>query len=657
VRFPLWANPGNNPSATAERFLTIEGVMNWSTSNVTGRYPIPPGGGTIRKLKVFLGIAPGAGKGWRASYVLNGVEVEATRVKIEGAGVLTGEWKGELKVKEGDTLQILLVPISEPALPGFGIEGTAFYTTVETVGNVFWIGGGGSGNINNGTTSFNPPFGINSAGWGNEGLTRIVVPLKCKLKGIAFDLSGTAGTSEKSYTLSMRVNGAKDVLPAKVEGAGTSALATGSAQVEPGETLEAKCSALNEPTGRSGRYSLAIESEAAGEIFAAGMNEGADSASAEQSTYPDTWKLSWVNVANGPLPRPTGLKIERLYLQIGIAPGVGKSRTYVLTLNAVAQALKVKVEGEATSGNDVTHSFTTTGAKVGMLATPAGTPAADTGGVHWGFVIIVPQPVELEASLSGAGSISAELRPTTSLSGSLAGEGSVTAPLRATTSFVAQVSGEGSIAGTLGYAASMGGSLSGAGSLGADLNVPFNLEASLSGSGAISAELRGVAPLAAAAGGEGIVSAPLGIVGSLDGALSGEGSISADLQTLVVSLEASLGGEGIVEADLSLLASLAASLAGEGVISAEALEAIVALAAALGGSGSIEADLGVRIALAAKLVGEGALVGLLAIAAPEIVAIVLRERAAPSISLDESTLGLDLTDRAAPGIALEDAPA
>lgn len=399
--FPLWATPTNAPSKTAERFLSPEGVMGWSTSNITGRFPVPPGGGTLRNFIVILAKAPGLGKSWTLSYAINGVENVLTRIKIEGEAK-TGEWKGELKLKEKDTFQILLVPSGEPEVPGVGEEGTAMYTWVETAGNTFWIAGGGSNNSLTGEPSYNPPYGINSAGWqATEGLNRIIVPGKFKLKGVAFDLSGTAG-SGKSYTLYARVNRSEDTMAVKIEGTtDTFKVAEGSVQLKAGETLETKLVPSGTPTARSVRYCYVVESEAHGEMFAGGTVETVESATAKRFSWSDTWKSGW-SAVSAYLPRPSGLKFERFYIEIGTAPGAGKSRIYeFLKFSGVATGLKVEIEGSSTSGNDAVHSFVTDGGRVEMSSTPSGSPAENTGGSHWGFVVIVPQIVYGAANTSG----------------------------------------------------------------------------------------------------------------------------------------------------------------------------------------------------------------------------------------------------------------
>ena len=392
--FPLWVSPTNILSVNEERFIAPEGVMGWATSNVNGRYPVPPGGGFLTQLQVLTPNGAGANGSWTFSYVVNGVEQVATRVKLEGEGNTKGEWKGRIELKAGDTFQIKVVGTGTPSALPEGPSGVALFSWIETVGNLFWIGGGGGGNATTAEAAYNPPYGINSAGWQtSEGLTRVLVPGKYKLKGVAIDLSGTAGAA-KSYTLHARINRKEDTLPVKVEGtSATSALAEGSVQLNAGDTWESKIVPAGTPTARTIRYTYAVETEVTGEMFAAGVNESAGSTTAINATWPDTWKSSWLStVANARLPRPATLKLKRLYVELGTAPGVGKSRNLVLELNGANTELAVKIEGAATAGNDTTHSFTLDGNLLALKTEPSGTPAANTGGTHWGFVVVVPQP-------------------------------------------------------------------------------------------------------------------------------------------------------------------------------------------------------------------------------------------------------------------------
>ncbi len=566
--FPLWANPANNPSKTEARWISPEGVMNWATTAATGRYPVPPGGGNLRKLKVQLGAAPGSGKSWTFSYVVNGEEITSTRVKIEGSNT-KGEWKGTLELKEGDTFQIQILGAGEPANPEMGTSGTALYTIVETAGNTFWIAGGGAGNLGTAAASYNPPFGINNAGWqGTEGLSRIIVPGSFKLKGVAVDLSGVPGGGA-SYALFARVNRAEDVLEAKINAAGTSALATGTVAMKAGEALETKVVPAASPTARSCRYTYSIETEVAGEMFAAGMNEAADSKEAAQATYPDTYKAAWNASTTNRVPRPTGLKFERLYVEIGTAPGALKSRTYAMTLNGATQTLSAVVEGAAKSGNDTTHSFTTDGTSISMLATPALVPETNTGGVHWGFVVIVPQPVDMEAAGSGSGTMITDFRALAALASDASGAGTSIIAAAGVTNIAAQVEAQGAGVVLLQLIASMSPALSGEGALGAELAEVVSLSSTLAGIGTLSADFRALAALSAELGGEGILSAELKALATLAIALNASGQLIAELEALVhivADMEAAFYGDGDLNIDLAPLAAATGSLEGLGAV-------------------------------------------------------------------------------------------
>lgn len=558
MRFPLWVAPTNILSSNEEMFIAPEGVMAWSTSKVNGRYPVPPGGGILRKLQVFTPLGAGSGS-WTFSYVVNGVEVESTRAKLEGEEVKSVVWNGELKLKEGDTFEIRVAGAGSPTILNTGINGVALYSWVETTGNIFWVAGGGGGNLSTSVSSYNPVFGINSAGWGTtEGATRVVIPGEFTLKGVALDLSGTAGAS-KSYKLFARRNRTEDALEAKIEGtSATSALAEGSVSLKAGEVLEAKVIPTGTPSARTARYTYAVESQVAGEMFALGVNVGADSTTAKQATYPDSWKSTWANEANAEIPRPTGLKFERLYAEVSVAPGILKSRQYSLTLGAAAQALAVKIEGEATTGNNVVNSFTTDGTKVSLRAEPSAlAPAANTGGTHWGFIVIVPQPVELEGAQVGAGSTTTDLHGLFSLGAAPIGVGSITTAAGSVANILAQVQGQGSAAGLLQLFADLASAPTGTSAVAAGLGPVTSFDIPLAGVGAFNVEFRALYELVAAPNGSGALSGEFRALADLAAKTVGNAQLSAELEELasiIAALEAELSAAGGASTELEALA-------------------------------------------------------------------------------------------------------
>lgn len=71
--------------------------------------------------------------------------------------------------------------------------------------------------------------------------------------------------------------------------------------------------------------------------------------------------------------------LKNLYVKFSAAPGVGKSYTFTVMLNDIAQSLAVTISDAATTGSDTTHSIAVVaGDKVQLRSTPSGTPNAPT---------------------------------------------------------------------------------------------------------------------------------------------------------------------------------------------------------------------------------------------------------------------------------------
>lgn len=395
MRFPLPAHPTANPSSTLARFITPHGIMAWAATDLNGRLPIPVKC-EVRTLQVQLASAPGGSTSWIVELYVNGAAVEGTKIEIKG-GATEGKWTGVLKLAANDTLSIRLTPVGEPAIASAG-AGSVFATTFETEGNVFFFGAGGSTSASSAEAQNNFPYGINSAAWlgsGEELQVRAPIPGKFKLKAMAVDLSGAPGVG-KSYTVAVRINGETDALPVKIEGGtgSTTGLATGSTQLNPADTVLLRCTPAGAPTARSVRVGIAVEAEKSNETFALGANFNTESSTVLNYTYVDTLRTAaWSSGHAGIWQlRPSGLTIKNLYVEIGNAPGTGKGRLYQFTMKEIPQPVEVEIKGAATKGSDTTHSFITNGERLDFRSFPLSSPEADPFGVHWGFVVTVPQP-------------------------------------------------------------------------------------------------------------------------------------------------------------------------------------------------------------------------------------------------------------------------
>lgn len=83
--------------------------------------------------------------------------------------------------------------------------------------------------------------------------------------------------------------------------------------------------------------------------------------------------------------------INKLFVALTAAPGIGNSRTFTARLNGVATALTTTIVDNNQNGSDSTHSFDAyPGDLVSIIHTVGGTPVAATGIItHQGFFKVI----------------------------------------------------------------------------------------------------------------------------------------------------------------------------------------------------------------------------------------------------------------------------
>lgn len=196
---------------------------------------------------------------------------------------------------------------------------------------------------------------------------------------------------------------------------------------------------------------------------------------------------------------------------------------------------------------------------------------------------------DLAASLTGTGSLAANVRRRTKIASSLTGTGSLTADPRRTAVVGSSLTGSGSLAAAVFRTAVTSADLSGVGSIAATIFLEGEFAAHLQGEGTLSATLLRTTYVDASLAGEGTLDAALLLTAQVSSTLTGAGTLTAGL-TRGARLAASLVGEGTLTAELAVRSKLAANLLGVGTLDAE-LEQALSIAATLTGEGTLDASL------------------------------------------------------------------
>jgi hypothetical protein len=423
MRFPTLFGVTANISNTAANYTGIEGSGQAPNASATAFQAPIPVACTIRRFYVRLSEAPGVGKKRVIEIQKNGTPIEGVSITIEGEAT-TGVWNGEAAIAAGDLVNFKHTPTGEPAVAGrpSGI------VEWETEGNVAFTTGSTISNVATGATSFLSFAG--ATGFANqtvEGTTRIPVPIGFTTTALYVNMSASPGVGKK-YELSVRKNSTSDNLAIVIEGsAAFSGNKAGSVAFAAGDTIELKVVPTGTPTARNCRFGIAYEATAK---WAGGVIIAAPSNTATNVALLNAITSSWGTGSANTLNIPDEITLSRLFVEHAVAPGVGKSRTDKITGTAISTGIEVKVEGAATSGNDVAHTYTPPAPDLGLRlsSVPTGEPTSDTS-VRWGFVSeVLPVGegggiVEGKGTFSGSGEDVGETGGTETGTGTLTGSG------------------------------------------------------------------------------------------------------------------------------------------------------------------------------------------------------------------------------------------
>lgn len=290
-----------------------------------------------------------------------------------------------------------------------------------------------------------------------------------------------------------------------------------------------------------------------------------------------------------------------------------------------------------TEFGDTGYSTPTTGGEfAGRNSGFTGTTVTwgSTSATAWGTIGIeldsTTAPIELTASMAGAGALAAALTSVSSISvGTMAGIGSVIptlagvtllppatlsgfatvlAPLRGVTIIT-----PGTMQGLAAVSAALTGlrlldtvTMLGQGSLLAALTDRVSLAAALAGLGTLIATLRNDVALSALLAGQSIVTADLTRRVALTALFQGQGDLQAALTDVSAGadLSAFIVGSSSLAAELRAESPLTATMLGEGSISTQ-LTAVRALATILAGEGDLATALSALVSLEALIAGQG----------------------------------------------------
>lgn len=374
-----------NPDWSAVEYNALAGGIGWRETE-TEAIQLVSTGGKIKYLRVKLETAPGAGKDYTFTLMVNGV-ASALEVTISDTATTGADTTHEVDVVAGDYISIRSTPTS---LPTAGwVTWTSIF--VGSTSKESLILGSSYSAVSNTATAWNH---ISTAyiSWGTEADRWQVIPTSGKIKNLYVKLSEDPGTAPDAYKFTLRVNGADTVLTCTITADDTTGNdTTHEVSVSAGDYVTLQCEPLNEPTATPhAHWGMTFVADIDGESLLINGARGELHSAATQfnrlSAIDDAWDATEAD--RHQLGQSCTLK--KFYVLLSGTPGDGKSYTFTLRKPNPANGmmdgnLTVTIADAATTGNDTVNTDAISDLDLLSLeCTPAGTPSARDA--YWGLV-------------------------------------------------------------------------------------------------------------------------------------------------------------------------------------------------------------------------------------------------------------------------------
>ena len=383
----FWTSYNASLSATATRFAALVGVT--SPITVESQLAVPLSDAvTIKRMTVWLTVAPGAGKSRTFNFRDDGANAAAVTVSDTA---LTATWSGSVTVDALSLASIQSAPVNSPA-----VTAARVLVEYETAGDFYLIPTVTSGiaSTTTGVPGYLSPgcYSLNNHVVGATTHFFLAPTSATAIKLAAF--SAVAPGDAKSWDVSLRKNNTTDSLTATITGAATQiAVATGSTAIAVGDELTIKTLPTGPPATGQVQSCLTVVPSIPGEII---LNSTGSTVSVSTTSFHFFHNLNtpWSTAAELPtsLAMPAGT-FQKLYMKLSVVPGATRSYAFALRSDAADTSLAATISDTANSTNDTTHTVTVAhGALVNMKAVPTNNPGAANTWFSTVFIPATPSP-------------------------------------------------------------------------------------------------------------------------------------------------------------------------------------------------------------------------------------------------------------------------
>ncbi len=387
---------GTSISNTATRFNSVIGGLGWAASEPQSTM-VCPSAGTIKTLKVELETAPGSGKSWAFTLMVDGVASTLT-VTIADSAVSGSDLVNQVSISAGQFMTLRSIPSGTPA--DTGPKFTMVFTGTTAKESVIMAAGGPT--LNSAANEFAP---ISIFSGFDHSTTELDRQQMCAgsgtIKNLYVKLSADPGTDPDAYRFTVRLNGVSQTLTTTITANDTTGNDTvNSFTVSPGDLLSVLVEPLNTPSA-SPRCSISVTfvADTNGEsLLLAGSDDDIHFSATEHFGiigFPDD------NWGVGEVTRRTILDtcvLRDLYVELENSPGAGNS--YVFSTRILLDSstdpnatysdgnMSVTISGTDKTGNDTVNSDSLVpGESIVIQSLPDSLPTI--GQAKWGMVMFI----------------------------------------------------------------------------------------------------------------------------------------------------------------------------------------------------------------------------------------------------------------------------
>lgn len=307
-----------------------------------------PYAGTVYAVTILIAPAPGIGKSWQFDVLLNGVS--QGNVTISGAAT-TGAFGFNFAVIAGDYLQLKATPTGTPTVTT-NIRPSVYIDDLNG-GFGSWYCGGTNNNLSTTATQFLPVQGFDNPR--STETNHMFASTGGTITVIRVHLDVAPGVG-KTRTFEIWLNGATASATVAITGAATSGAATISVAVVAGDTISIRSTVAGTPAAAVAHVSINFAPTTAGVGMFASSNN--DAATAGPNRYVPFYARSAADTILG-VPIGIAATFNSYRIDRSVAPGAGKTVTYVFYVNEAASAVSFSISGAVQTSNTDTTALNT----------------------------------------------------------------------------------------------------------------------------------------------------------------------------------------------------------------------------------------------------------------------------------------------------------